>query len=207
MVATDTHRLAVYQSNSGSASEIELSALIGNRAMNELAKLLPSSDEGQVILTIGENQIFAQYENLTLYARLLNAKFPHYRQIIPKTSTTTVKINTKELLDTIDRATLLARDELKPRSHLVKFTIGENLIVTSEAAEIGNLEEQLNAQIEGQPLEIALNGRYLIETLKVIDDSEVVLEMQAPLKPIVVKSAGEENYFCLILPIRVHDNI
>jgi len=206
IVATDTHRLAVYHGQSGTTNKTELTALIGKRAMNELAKLLPS-DEGEVLLTIGSTQIFTQYDNLMFYARLLNGKFPHYRQVIPQNTNTTIKINTKDLLDTTERATLLARDEIKPRSHIIIFKVGETLKINSEAAEIGRLEEELNAQIEGQPLEIALNGRYLLETLRVIDNKEVLLEMQAPLKPIVVKPAGVDNYFCLILPVRIHGNM
>ncbi len=205
MAATDTHRLAVFQGNSTftfEGPENNFSVLVRNRALNELAKLL-TDDEEKLVFTIGDNQIFVQYHNLTFYARLLSAKFPHYRQIIPKSSSTVIKINKKDLLGTIERATLLARDELKPRSHIVKFKIGANLQVSSEAIEVGNLEEELAAQIEGQPLEIAFNGRYLIETLRVIDSNEVIIEMQAPLKPIMVKPADKEDYFCLILPIRV----
>lgn len=206
MVATDTHRLAVYHGQSGTHNENELTALIGNRAMNELAKLLPS-DEGEVLFTIGSSHIFAQYNNLMLYARLVNGKFPHYRQVIPQSTNTTIKINTKDLLETTERATLLARDEIKPRSNIIMLKVEETLKVISEAAEIGRLEEELNAQIEGQALKIALNGRYLLETLRVIDNKEVLLKMQAPLKPIVVKPAEEDNYFCLILPVRIHSNI
>ncbi|NLW06806.1 MAG: DNA polymerase III subunit beta [Clostridia bacterium] len=206
LVATDTHRLAVYNSNGIRNSETTLKALVGSRALNELARML-SNDESQVILTVGPNQIVVEHENLVLYARLLNDKFPHYRQIIPQSASTTLKINTKELLETTERATLLARDELKPRSHLVMLKIDDTLKISSEAAEVGKLEEELTADIEGQPIEIAFNGRYLLDTLKVIDSQEVVLEMQAPLKPIVVKPADNDNYLCLILPVRIHKQL
>ncbi|CEP67737.1 DNA polymerase III, beta chain [Moorella glycerini] len=204
LVATDTHRLAVYHGQlAGVTSQEPVNALIGSRSLNELARLLPS-EEGQVQISIGSSQIFARYENLKLYARLLDGKFPHYRQVIPQSHVTTVKVTTRDLLETTERATLLARDEIKSRSHIIFLQVGETLKITSEAAEVGHLEEELVAQVEGEPLTLALNGRYLLETLRIIDTEEVILEMLAPLKPVVVKPAGEDNYFCLILPVRIN---
>ena len=206
LVATDTHRLALYCGQLQGVATVNgtiTSALVPNRALNELARLL-SGDDGAVKITLGESQIYAQYEGMTLYTRLLSGKFPHYQQVIPLEHTTTVKINTRELLDTVQRATLLARDENKARAHIIILRVGEkSLKITSEAAEIGHLEEELTADIEGEALELALNGRYLLDTLQVIDTEEVVLELLAPLKPIVVRPAGQDNYFCLILPVRI----
>ncbi|WP_406677380.1 DNA polymerase III subunit beta [Moorella sp. ACPs] len=204
LVATDTHRLAVYRGPlAGVTSSEPVNALIGSRSLNELARLLPG-EEGQVQITIGSSQIFACYENLKLYARLLDGKFPHYRQVIPQSYVTKVKVATRDLLETTERATLLARDEIKSRSHIIFLQVGETLKITSEAAEVGHLEEELAAQIEGEPLTLALNGRYLLETLRIIDTEEVILELSAPLKPVVVKPDGEDNYFCLILPVRIN---
>ncbi|AOQ22503.1 Beta sliding clamp [Moorella thermoacetica] len=204
LVATDTHRLAVYHGQpEDSTSNETATALVPCRAMNELARLLPGED-GLVKITIGESQIYAQHEGLTLYTRLLNGKFPHYQQVIPTNHITTIEIATRDLLDTVERATLLARDENKARAHIIILQVGEkSLKITSEAAEIGHLEEELTAEIAGQPLELALNGRYLLETLRVIDTENVILELLAPLKPVVVRPAGQENYFCLILPVRI----
>ncbi|MDK2821124.1 MAG: polymerase subunit beta [Clostridia bacterium] len=204
LVATDTHRLAVYHNEPLSiANEKPFNALIANRAMNELARLLPNNDN-KVNLTINSNQIYIQYESTTLYARLMNGKFPHYRQVIPEKYNTSVKLPTRDLLDTAERATLLAKDEIKTRSHIIFFEVGENKVkVTSEAAEVGNLEEELPANIEGESLKLALNGRYLVETLRIIDDENIDIKMIAPLKPIVVKPQDNDNYFCLILPVRV----
>ncbi|MDN5361580.1 MAG: polymerase subunit beta [Moorella sp. (in: firmicutes)] len=204
LVATDTHRLALYRGQpQGVAPGKGASALVPNRALNELARLLPG-DEGAVKITLGESQIYAQYEELTLYTRLLSGKFPHYQQVIPSEYITTVSINTRELLDTVERATLLARDENKARAHIIILQVGEkSLKITSEAAEIGHLEEELTADIEGESLELALNGRYLLDTLQVIDTETVILELLAPLKPVVVRPAGQDNYFCLILPVRI----
>ncbi|WP_258361113.1 DNA polymerase III subunit beta [Moorella sulfitireducens (nom. illeg.)] len=205
LVATDSHRLAVFR---GPLSEINTcepaSALIGSRSLNELARLLPG-DEGQVEIIIGSSQIFASYEDLRLYSRLLDGKFPHYNQVIPKSYNTKVKVATRDLLETTERATLLARDEIKSRSHIIFLQVGETLKITSEAAEVGHLEEELTAQIEGKPLTLALNGRYLLDTLRIIDTEDVILELSAPLKPVVIKPYGEDNYLCLILPIRINN--
>lgn len=204
LVATDTHRLAVYHGElAGEAGNEPVNALISSRSLNELARLLPG-EEGQVHITIGASQIFARYENLRVYARLLEGKFPHYRQVIPQSHLTRVTLPSRDLLETTERATLLARDESKSRPHIIFLQIGESLKIVSEAAEVGHLEEELAAQVDGEPLTLALNGRYLLETLRIIDTEEVMLEMLAPLKPLVLKPVGGDNYFCLILPVRVN---
>ncbi|WP_338824411.1 Beta sliding clamp [Moorella humiferrea] len=209
LVATDTHRLALYRGSFVSSTiktDDEINALISSRSLNELARLLPG-EEGTVQITIGSAQIFACHDNLKLYARLLDGKFPHYQQVIPQSYTTRIKMSTRELLETTERAVLLARDEVKARSHIIILQIGETFKIKSEAAEVGHLEEELSAQIDGEPLTLALNGRYLLETLRILDSEEVVLELSSPLKPIVVKPEGQDNYFCLILPIRINTTV
>jgi DNA polymerase-3 subunit beta len=204
LVATDTHRLAVFNGQLPATTAAEpFNALISSRSLNELARLLPG-EEGQVQITIGKSQIFARYENLKVYARLLEGKFPHYRQVIPQARTTTLTLPTRDLLETVERAALLARDESRGRPHIIFLQIDTDLKITSEAAQVGKLEEELAATVEGEPITLALNGRYLLETLRIIDTEAVMLEMLAPLKPLVVKPVGVANYFCLILPVRVN---
>jgi len=204
LVATDTHRLAVFNGQlPETAAEDAVRALISSRSLNELARLLPG-EEGQVQITIGKSQIFAHNDNLKVYARLLEGKFPHYRQVIPQSRITTVSLPTRDLLETVERATLLARDESRARPHIIFLKLDTDLKITSEAAQVGKLEEELAATVEGEPLTLALNGRYLLETLRIIDTEAVMLEMLAPLKPLVIKPVGVDNYLCLILPVRVN---
>lgn len=203
MVATDTHRLALYQGKINTSEKTEeIAPIIPHKALLELSRLLPGDDE-EVNLIIGSSHIFAVAENLTFYSRLLNGQFPPYRQVLPTSFLTQVTVPTEELTLAVERATLLARDDTKLRSSIICLTIDETLKLLSQAPEVGQLEEELMAEIEGPSVEIALNGRYLLEALKVIEDETVILKLNEALKPIVVQPQASDNYFCLILPVRL----
>lgn len=203
MVATDTHRLALYEGKISILEKAgEIAPIIPHKALLELSRLLPG-DEEEVILIIGSNHIFTIAENLTFYSRLLNGHFPPYRQVLPTSFLNQVTVPTEELTLAVERATLLARDDTKLRSSIIRLKIGETLKILSQAPEVGQLEEELMGEIKGPAIEVALNGRYLLEALKVLEDDTVILKLNEALKPIVVQPQASDNYFCLILPVRL----
>ncbi|MGB9858496.1 MAG: DNA polymerase III subunit beta [Moorellaceae bacterium] len=203
MVATDTHRLALYR---GKIDPLQLATpvapIIPHKALQELSRLLPAEDT-EVVFSLGTNQAFAQVENLTFYTRLLSGQFPPYRQVLPTGFLTEVKLPTDELTLAVERATILARDDTKLRSSIIHLEIGKTFKLLSQTPEVGQLEEELAAEISGRSLEVALNGRYLLDALKVIEEEKVALKLNESLKPVVVQPQDADNYFCLILPVRI----
>ncbi|MBE3580392.1 MAG: DNA polymerase III subunit beta [Thermoanaerobacteraceae bacterium] len=204
MVATDTHRLALYETPiSPVEGEGQTAAIIPHKSLVELSRLFSGEEDEEITFIIGPSQIFATTENLTFYSRLLGGQFPPYRQVLPKDFQTVVVVPTHEITTAVERATLLGREDSRLRSSIIRLEIGDTLRLLSHTPEVGQLEEELPAEITGPGLEVALNGRYLLDALKVIEEEKVILKFIEPLKPLVVQPQGVDHYFCLILPVRL----
>ncbi|MCG0277072.1 MAG: DNA polymerase III subunit beta [Thermanaeromonas sp.] len=202
MVATDTHRLSLQRGKVVVLEgKQEAAPIIPHRTLAELARLLGS--EGEVTFTLGSSQIFAAAENLVFYGRLLNGQFPPYRQVLPSSFATEAIMDAQEITLAVERALVLARDDSRLRSPIIRLQVEGGLKLSTQAPEVGQIEEELQAEISGPGLEVALNGKYLLSALKVIDEDRVILKFNEPLKPVVVQGLGNEDYFCLILPVRI----
>ena len=197
MVALDAYRLALRKSNVDLSSNI--SAVIPGKTLNEVGKILDSSNE-EVEITFTPNHILFKVENTRVISRLLEGEFINYRQIIPEEYKLRVKANSKMLLDSIERASLLAKEG---KTNLIKMNItNDNMIITSNS-QFGNVHEEVPIVLEGNELQIAFNSKYFIDALKIIDEEEVYLEFSSSVSPCLVKTIESEDYVYLILPVRL----
>lgn len=204
LIATDTHRLAYREIMLSNTSVDNFSCIIPSRTLGEIGKIFWSEDN-LIEISFAENQVLFKVDSTMLISRLIEGQFPNYNQVIPNNYSSRVRILTKDLLNSTERASLLARDEFKNRSNVIKLNIsGNNLTITSQSAEIGNLHEELQIYLEGEPAEIAFNARYLIDVLKVIDQEEINLDLTGSLSPGIIRPADDKHVLFLVLPIRIN---
>lgn len=204
MVATDTHRLALRtgipvspQTEKGLPSVI-----IPVRALTELSRLLQDDEEAVLRVATGDGQISFITPDFVLTARTIEGRFPDYERALPSSFQTTVKVNRNELLSSLERASLLT--SAKERSSVVKIEVRDRCIaLSSYAADLGSLYEEINAQQEGEGIEINFNARYLIEALRVLEEEEVILNFVGPLSPCIIQTGEDEGYLYLLLPVKV----
>jgi DNA polymerase-3 subunit beta len=197
MVALDAYRLALRKSNVDLSSNI--SVVIPGKTLNEVGKILDSSNE-EVEITFTPNHILFKVENTRVISRLLEGEFINYRQIIPDEYKLRVKANSKMLLDSIERASLLAKEG---KTNLIKMNITNNNMIITSNSQFGNVHEEVPIVLEGNELQIAFNSKYFIDALKIIDEEEVYLEFSSSVSPCLVKTIGSEDYVYLILPVRL----
>lgn len=205
LVSSDTHRLAYRQIklNGPARPGLNCSVIIPSRSLNELSRIFRPEDN-ILGIKIADNQILFQTEDVVLISRLIEGQFPNYKQVIPQEYHTRVRLLTKSFNDSVERASLLSRDDLKTRSNVIKLNIqGNNLTITSNSAEIGNIHEEIPIYLEGEATEIAFNGRYLIDVLRVIDQEEITLDLTGSLGPGIIRPVDSDNCLFLILPIRL----
>ncbi|HHU31797.1 MAG: DNA polymerase III subunit beta [Zhaonellaceae bacterium] len=203
LVATDTYRLAYREIILPGTLVNNFSCIIPSRALGEIGKIF-WSDDNQIEISFADNQVLFKVDSTILVSRLIEGQFPNYNQVIPKDYSSRIRVLTKDLLNSAERASLLARDEFKNRSNVIKLNIsGNNLTVTSKSAEVGNLHEELPIYLEGEPAEIAFNARYLIDVLKVIDQEEIHLDLTGSLSPGIIRPAEDKHVLFLVLPIRI----
>lgn len=197
MVALDAYRLALRRSNIGTSNSIN--AVIPSKTLNEVGKILLVSDD-EVSITFTPNHILFTIDNTKIISRLLDGEFINYRQIIPEEYKLRVKVNTRMLLDSVERASLLAKEG---KTNLIKMDIkDENLVITSNS-QFGNVYEEVPIELEGDELQIAFNSKYFIDVLKIIDVQEIYLEFSSSVSPCIVKTIDDSNYTYLILPVRL----
>ena len=135
-----------------------------------------------------------------IITRLMDGEFIRYRQILPDSHTTHVRVNRAELLDSIERVSLMARESKK--NH-VKFSFEDGQVTITANSEIGASKEIVNIDRMGSDIDIAFNAKYFSDVLKVLDDEYVCLDMNTNISPCVVKPETGDEYYYLILPVRL----
>ena len=199
MVAIDGYRLAL--SHIEEASEREFSIVIPAKSLNEISRML--SEEGQAVIHFGKSNAVVDIGETRIITQLLEGEFVKYRQILPKEYFTRVRINKEALLQTVDRASILAREE---RNNLIRFEISQDKLVVTSNAQVGNVYEEIPISLEGRELEIAFNPKYFQDMLKVLPDDECYLEFNSNISPCVVTPVSGNSFYYLILPVRIYGN-
>src|SRR5690625_4777615 len=149
--ATDSHRLAMRKTTIEAAEVAFHNVVVPGKSLNELNKILDDTEE-TVEINVTNNQILFRTKHLSFLSRLLDGNYPETSRLIPEERKTRIVVNTKELLNTIDRASLLAREE---RNNVVKLTTEGNSVVeiTSNSPEVGNVHEEIVVEsVEGEDL-------------------------------------------------------
>ncbi|AQQ51679.1 DNA polymerase III subunit beta [Planococcus lenghuensis] len=202
-VATDSHRLARRKTKLESVQDEEHNAVVPGRSLNELNKILDdSADPVEVVMT--SQQVLFRSKNILFFSRLLEGNYPDTSRLIPSEYKTQVTVNGRALLQAIDRASLLAREE---RNNVVRFSANgsDEVEVSSNSPEVGKVEEQLLAEaIEGEELKISFSAKFMMDALKAIDGQDVVIQFTGAMRPFILRSALDDSILQLILPVRTY---
>ena len=199
MVALDGFRMAV--SKKSIDSSIEKKMIVPARILSEITKIL-SDDEGSdtASIAIEDKKIEILTEETRIVARLLEGDFIKYNEIIPSSYKTRAIAGREEMLSSIERASLLAKEG---KNNLVKLTIGKDSIDISSRSEEGNVNEHIGADVEGEDLVIGFNSKYLVDVLKAVTDEEIAFELGTSVSSCLIKPVDGGSYTYLVLPVRI----
>lgn len=199
--ATDSHRLALRTLNIEETEIDDMNVVIPGKSLQELSKVLEDTDD-EINVSLMKNQILFSTENLFFLSRLLNGNYPETSRLIPDHSETTLLVDRRELIHTIERAALLANRE---QNNVVRLdTKEENTIeVSSQSPEVGYVTEELNVNsFEGDELKISFSSKYMLDTLKTIENDEVQINFTGAMRPFIIKIPDNDSILQLILPVR-----
>ncbi|EST51861.1 DNA polymerase III subunit beta [Brevibacillus panacihumi W25] len=203
-VATDSHRLASRTAMVECPEELSFhNVVVPGKSCNELVKIL-DEDQSPADIVVTDNQILVKSKHILFYSRLLEGTYPDTTRIIPQGSKTEITVNTKEFLQSIERASLLSREG---KSNVVKMvTLPDgNVEITSNAPEIGKVTDVLQPKaMEGEELKISFNAKYMIDALRAIDSSEIKASFNGPMSPFVLRPTDHDWMLHLILPVRTY---
>ncbi len=205
MVATDGFRLSMRSAQIASVVEEPISIIIPARALNELARILPDkTDAVYLSMPEGRNQIVFDMDNVVLVSQLINETFPDYTPIIPKSTTTRTVMGTAEFQKACRTAEIFARES----SHTARVQIqpGDEItpgsaVIAATSTETGDNVAQIDANVDGEAIEIAFNVKYMTDVLNVIDTPQVALETTTAMEPGVIKPVGDTDFVHIIMPM------
>ncbi|MBH0357537.1 DNA polymerase III subunit beta [Bacillus toyonensis] len=205
-IATDSHRLALRKAKIEGyniADAFQANVVIPGKSLNELSKILDESEE-MVDIVITEYQVLFRTKHLLFFSRLLEGNYPDTTRLIPAESKTDIFVNTKEFLQAIDRASLLARDG---RNNVVKLSTLEQkmLEISSNSPEIGKVVEEVQCEnVDGEELKISFSAKYMMDALKALDSTEIKISFTGAMRPFLIRTVNDDSITQLILPVRTY---
>ncbi len=199
MVALDGFRMAVANKDASTGTDRRI--IVPARILSEINKII-ADDEGSdsVSLVIEDRKLEILTEDTRVIARLLEGEFIKYTDIIPQNWKTRVVTGREDVLSSIERASLLAKEG---KNNLVKLNISEGSIDISSRSEEGNVNEHLGADVQGPDLVIGFNSKYLLDVLKSISDEEIAFELGTSVSSCLIKPVDGKDYTYLVLPVRI----
>ncbi|HEY9867723.1 MAG TPA: DNA polymerase III subunit beta [Candidatus Obscuribacterales bacterium] len=178
---------------------LTLKAIVPARACGELLKLIDFKELCDIRLAVVDGQITFETESHFLSSRLIGGEYPRYHELFPSECKYLARFKRQEVADAIERVAVMS-DE---RTHLVKLHFEpETLQISSNTPDVGRAQEELSITLDGQVIDVALNVRYVLDVLQRLATDDVHLEMTGPLKPLIFKGVGDENYKYLLMPVQ-----
>ncbi|NPA92486.1 MAG: DNA polymerase III subunit beta [Chloroflexi bacterium] len=205
--ASDGYRLSVRKVPVENGAPEPVSLIVPARALNEVARSVRDGEETIVMVAPpGRGQVvFRVGDDVEVVSQLIEGEYPPYEQIIPQRYATRTIVPTAQFLQACKRAEVFAREG--SQSTRLEITPGGDvpgeIKVSATAEEAGSNETSITATVEGEPITIAFNVRYLREALEAIKTPDVALETTAPASPGVLRPVGESNFIHIIMPMHL----
>jgi DNA polymerase-3 subunit beta len=208
LAATDGYRISIAKAIMAQKPAQKIEALIPARALAELARIAVNGDETlQMAFPAGRGQVIFHLQDVELVSQLIEGNFPNYAAIIPPSFKTRTVLSTAELLKACRQTEIIAREgsyiarlDIQPESSAEKPS---QLEISASSEQTGSSEVMVDASIDGTPLLIAFNVRFLREVLEVIKTPNVVLETNAANSPAMIRPVGDESFQHIIMPMNL----
>jgi len=199
-VALDGYRLAMRKEVIQETAE-KSEAVVPSRPMREVARILPADET--VKLYCGSGLFVFVCADIEIAARVLQGEYIKYRNILPTEYSTRVIVNKKSIQDSIERASILAKQS---KANLVNFKIEENVLTVTSDSEIGKAKEEVEINLLGKTLDISFNSRYMLDALKEIYDEEIVMDLNTSISPCAIRPVQGDGFLYLVLPVKTSNS-
>lgn len=199
LVALDGYRLAVRTEPIKTDKTFKF--VIPAKSLTEIARLLKDDDELICEIKTARKHVIFEFSGYSVYTRVLEGEFHPYRTAIPKECATEVTVETKKLVECLDRAMILINERTNSP---VKFLFDGGNIDISCFTSLGNIDDSISADMTGPMIKIGFKCKYMLDPLRACGDEKVKLQLggsQMPLK--IVPTGNDERYTYLVLPVRL----
>jgi len=202
VVSLDGHRISIRKTELKETYGPR-KVVVPGKTLMEVSKILSGEVDSEVIISFTNNHIVFEFDSTVVVSRLIEGEYFRIDQMLSSDYETKVKINKREFLNCIDRATLLVKEgDKKP----IIINILDEVMELKIKSQIGTMDEEIMISKEGKDLLIGFNPKFLIDALRVIDDEEVTLYLMNPKAPCFIKD-DKEMYVYLILPVNFNAGV
>ena len=203
MIATNGHRLARIEVPVSSTGGLTGDLIVPPKALEQIRRLFPAEEDLEIAR--GENHIGFRSPFTAVYTRLIEGPYPNYEQVIPKDNDRTAHADKEALVQALKRMSVIASDQ----THRIRMSFNAGMLKFSvQTPDLGEAQDELPINFEGDPLEIGFNASYLLEILRYMPTEEVKLTFKAPERAATVEPVDWQDpavFLCLIMPLRLVD--
>ncbi|MFN8220237.1 MAG: DNA polymerase III subunit beta [Fimbriimonadales bacterium] len=196
LVATDTHRLAVRRiSQEGLGSNITV--VVPEKALRAI-KSLPLADDDQITISFGGSRMGVEAAGAKIVSQVLAGTYPNWERVVPTESTRTWTVAVDQLLEKTKRAMIVAREN----ANRIRFSgSGDSLTLSARGDERGDAKEEVPILAQNGDIEIAFNGKYVLDALGAVNGEGIRIEMTEHSRPAIFRPTDDDSYLCVIMPM------
>ncbi len=202
-VATDAHRLVRYKRTDVSCPKPD-SFIVPKKPLNLLKSALPDSDE-EITISYNNNHLFVQHGTTQMSCRLIDARFPDYKVVIPTDNPYTLVVNKNDFQGALRRVSIFSN---KSTNQVVLSIAGSELELTAQDVDFSfEGDERMKCSYDGEDLTIAFNARFLIEMLNAAESDDIKIELSTPTKAGIIKPTEQEEneeLMMLVMPLMLN---
>ena len=198
-VAIDGYRLAIRRKKVELNNDIEF--IVSGKALNEVVKLIDENTE-KIEIIVGKRLILFKIEGYVFIARLLEGEFVNFEKIIPSEHSQSMTITTDEMIDCVERVSLLINDNF---STPVRCAFSRDELIISCSTALGRAKEKMEINLDGSEFEMGLNSRYLLEALKACEREKITFNFKGANAGVTIIPADstDNDMLYLIMPMRL----
>ncbi len=200
VVSVDGFRLAIRQEPVSYNDELDF--IVPGKSLSEVSKLLTGDED--ILVALGQKHIIFRIGRYDVISRLLEGDFIDFRSSIPNTENTVVEVKVRDLLNSIERTSLLINDRLKSP---IRLNIENGEIKISCSTALGKINDVVECEMTGVAIEMGFNNRYLSEALRATECDKVKIIINSPLAPVKIVPMEGESFLFLVLPVRMKADI
>lgn len=196
VVSLDGHRISIRKVKLNQSYD-DVSVIIPGKTLIEISKIINGGMDDEVSIFFTDKHVLFEFEDTIVLSRLIEGEYYKIDKMLSTDYETKVTVNKREMLECIDRSTLLLKEsDKKP----VIIDVQDDYMKFAMNSAIGSMDEDIDASKEGKDILIGFNPRFLMDALRVIDEDEITMYMINPKAPCFIRDQ-EETYIYLILPV------